>query len=114
MEAAARDVACFEAGIKMGTLYHQFVGTPVAPATADGLAGAMADAISRQPRCKQATVELDVDAIEADLNRFGYTGLRGHHIRASVTIEHEDVLVTAEIVLEDGYPMMQITDVTGQ
>lgn len=112
MDANDRDVACFETGIKLGTLYHQFVGTPVAPETAPGLARAMADAIERQPGCRSAEVTLDVDRIEADRNRFGYTELRGYHIEAEVIIEHEQVQVEAEIGLEEGYPLMRITDVS--
>jgi hypothetical protein len=41
--------ACFEAGIKFGALYHQFVGTPVAPDSAASLERAMAAAIENQP-----------------------------------------------------------------
>ena len=35
------EIACFEAGIKFGSLYHQFAGTPVSPESADSLARAM-------------------------------------------------------------------------
>ncbi|MFW6152787.1 MAG: dihydroneopterin aldolase family protein [Halobacteriota archaeon] len=112
MDANAREAACFEAGIKLGTLYHQFVGTPVAPETAPGLARAMGDAIERQPACRAAEVTLDVDRIEADRNRFGYTDLRGYHIEAEVLIEHDQVRVVAELALEEGYPRMRLTDVS--
>lgn len=112
MDAQARDIACFEAGIKLGTLYHQFVGTPVSPETAPGLAKAMADAISRQPGCQAARVDLDTQQIERDLNRYGYTEVRGHHIDATVTIEYEGVVADAEITLDDGYPLMHLTDIT--
>lgn len=111
MDPTDRDTACFEAGIKLGTLHHQFVGTPVSPETAPGLAAAMAAAIERQPRCVEAAVDLDVEAIAADLNRFGYTGLQGRHIDATVRVELADVTVEAGIDLEDGYPMMHLTDV---
>ncbi len=32
-----REIAAFEAGIKLGALYHQFVGSPISPKTADSL-----------------------------------------------------------------------------
>ncbi|MFP4590999.1 MAG: dihydroneopterin aldolase family protein [Halobacteriales archaeon] len=111
MEPTDRDVACFEAGIKLGTLYHQFIGTPVAPETADGLARAMAAAVERQPHCVSAAVDLDVEAIATDANRFGYTGLRGHHVSATVTVAVGDVRVDAGIGLEDDYPMMRVVDI---
>lgn len=111
MDPTDRDTACFEAGIKLGTLYHQFIGTPVAPETAPGLGRAMADAVERQPRCVEARVDLDVDAIAADTNRFGYVGLQGHHIQAVVVVEHAGVRVEAGIAVKDEYPMMRVTDV---
>lgn len=113
MDPTPRDTACFEAGIKLGTLYHQFIGTPVAPGTAAGLASAMAASVENQPRCVDAEVRLDEAAIAADANRFGYTGLRGHHIAATVHVEHEGVHVEATVALEDDYPMMRLRDVDG-
>ena len=37
-EVNDRDRAVFEAGIKLGALYHQFVGTPISVDTIDNLA----------------------------------------------------------------------------
>lgn len=108
MGPSDRDEACFEAGVKLGALYHQFIGTPVAPDTAAGLASAMADAAERQPGCRDARVDLDAERIETDLNRFGYTGLTGDHIRAVVTVEMGDTVVEASIAMDDDYPLMRI------
>ena len=41
-----REIAAFEAGIKLGALYHQFVGSPVSPKTADSLERAIEESIS--------------------------------------------------------------------
>lgn len=111
MDPTDPEVACFEAGIKLGTLYHQFVGTPVHPETAPGLADAMAAAIERQPGCRSASVVLDADRIAADRNRFGYAELAGRHIDATVHVEHGGAVVEAHLALEDGYPMMRVADV---
>lgn len=108
MEPSETEIAAFEAGIKLGTLYHQFVGTPLDVESADGLAAAMAEAIANQPACVSASVELDRDRIDADTTRFGYTELAGAHIDATVVTEHGEATVTAGIGLEDGYPMMRI------
>lgn len=55
--------AAFEAGVKFGTLYHQFAGTPVSPASAGSLARAMEDAIENQPFCTNVSVQVDEDRL---------------------------------------------------
>lgn len=111
MDPTSRDTACFEAGIKLGAVFHQFVGTPVTPETADTLASAMANAMRAQPACEAATVIIDADAVAADANRFGYTGLAGEHLEATVAIDHEGVSVEAELVEVDDYPLMRLAAV---
>lgn len=108
MEVTDRDRACFEAGIKLGAMYHQFVGTPVSVDTAAGLERAMADMMERQPGCQQARVTLDREAIAAGENRHGYSELAGEYISAAATIELEDVRVRAVLHVEDGYPQMSL------
>ncbi len=51
MDPTDAQKACFEAGIKFGTLYHQFTGTPIKPASADSLERATEVAIENQPCC---------------------------------------------------------------
>jgi hypothetical protein len=46
--------ACFEAGIKFGSLYQQFAGTPVSPTSTRSLETAMAASIENQPFCVRA------------------------------------------------------------
>lgn len=111
MEPTDRDAACFEAGIKLGAAFHQFVGTPVTPETAPTLAEAMANAMEAQPACRSATVRIDTEAVGRDANRFGYTGLAGEHLEAEVTIDHEGVAVVAELVEVDDYPLMRVVAV---
>jgi len=50
--------ACFEAGIKFGSLYHQFAGTPVAPRSIDSLERAIEESIENQPFCESVTVDI--------------------------------------------------------
>lgn len=111
MEPTVRDVACFEAGIKLGAVYHQFIGTPVTPETADDLARAMVNAMESQPSCQRADVQIDAEALEDDRNRFGYVGLAGDHLEIEVTIEHDGVTVLADLVEVDEYPLMRLVDI---
>ncbi|MFB6095721.1 MAG: dihydroneopterin aldolase family protein [Halodesulfurarchaeum sp.] len=107
--------ACFEAGIKFGSLYHQFAGTPVSPRSAAGLARAMEGAIENQPHCEEVAVEMDEEAIAEAAEGVGYTELSGQLFSADVRVAFEGVEVTAEMMLDErGYPMMEVVSVEGK
>jgi hypothetical protein len=55
--------ACFEAGIKFGSLYHQFAGTPVSTSSTRSLEAAMAEAIENQPHCEAVDVTVHDDRV---------------------------------------------------
>ena len=103
--------ACFEAGIKFGSLYHQFAGTPVSPESAASLARAMEEAIENQPACREVEVEVDDDAVAAASAEHGYAELTGRLFAAEVVVEHEGVEVVARMAMEDGYPLMRVVSV---
>ncbi|MCL2549632.1 MAG: dihydroneopterin aldolase family protein, partial [Methanimicrococcus sp.] len=44
-----RDNALFEAGIKLGSLYHQFVGSPLSLSGITSMETAVQDSMSAQP-----------------------------------------------------------------
>ena len=112
MDPTAREAACFEAGVKFGSLYHQFAGTPVSPESAGVLADSMAAAIENQPHCRSVTIEVRDDALEADLDdQHGYTELTGRHYEAEVVVEAEGVEVVARMAIVDGYPLMRVKSV---
>ena len=106
------EIACFEAGIKLGTLYHQFTGTPVDRESAPGLERAIEEAIENQPHCVDASVTIQEDrlteAIDPDI---GYTELRGPMMDVEIRIEYEKVEVLTKMELEEGYPRMRVVSV---
>ena len=106
-------VACFEAGIKFGSLYHQFAGTPVSPTSADALARAMEAAIENQPHCQHVSVDIDTDALAEtiDDSPASYTELTGRFLDVTIVVAYEDCTVTAEMTMEDGYPLMSVVSV---
>ena len=112
MDPTDPQAACFEAGVKFGSLYHQFAGTPVAPDSTDSLETAMAEAIENQPHCERVTVEIHEhrvrDAIGHDE---GYTELTGALMDVDMHIEYEGVTVRTEMRMVDGYPLMRVVDV---
>jgi hypothetical protein len=104
--------ACFEAGIKFGSLYHQFAGTPVSPDSTRSLETAIAESIENQPHCESVVVMIDDDAVAADIDHEnGYTELSGHLMEVEMRVEYEGVLVHTRMEMVDGYPLMKLVSV---
>ncbi|XGI83240.1 dihydroneopterin aldolase family protein [Halorutilales archaeon Cl-col2-1] len=99
--------ACFEAGIKLGALYHQFTGTPISGESAESLETAIEEAVGNQRYVEEVGVE--ISGIEP--NRFGYSELEGEMVDVSLVVEKEGVVVEASMSEEDGYPMMRVDEV---
>ncbi|MFW6383973.1 MAG: dihydroneopterin aldolase family protein [Halodesulfurarchaeum sp.] len=107
----AGEQAAFEAGIKLGALFHQFVGTPVSPESAGSLERAIEASIENQPHCEAVEVTIDRDALEADIGPFGYTGLAGRHVTVTARIETDGKRAVAGMAMVDGYPLMELETV---
>ena len=104
------EIACFEVGIKFGSLYHQFAGTPVSSESADSLARAMEEAIENQPHCESVTIEIDEEALAAAADG-EYTELTGRFMTVEIVVAREGRSVTARMAMDDGYPLMEIVSV---
>jgi len=110
MEPTTPQEACFEAGIKFGTLYHQFAGTPVSPESSVSLARAMEDAIENQPFCSSVTVEILEDALRTDLasQSATYTELTGRFMEVEIVVDYEGTEVVATMSMDGDYPRMEL------
>ncbi len=113
MEPSDAQQACFEAGIKFGSLYHQFAGTPVSLASAASLAHAMEEAIENQPHCESVTVDVQTEALADALEHSSaeYTELTGKFLEVQIVIAYGDRTVTTVMAMEDGYPLMGIESI---
>lgn len=111
MSVTDRDNAVFEAGIKLGALYHQFTGSPISLKTVESMEKAISQSISVQPFVKQISVRIDRKMVEDNLSSFGYTELKGPMITVDATIMHKGIEVRVGMELRDGYPLMFIKDV---
>jgi len=110
--ATEPETACFEAGIKFGSLYHQFAGTPVSPESAPSLARAMEDAIENQPHCADVSVEILTDELAAAIgDAADYTELTGRLLDVQIVVDYEGVVVETSMAMQDGYPLMQVDGV---
>ena len=109
----ARERACYEAGIKMGTIYHQFVGTPVSLSNIDDLERSIENAIKVQPFVSDVKVKIDRSGFVMDGDRYSYKSLTGEMIDAVVTIKLDGVTLVSEMRYdaEMGYPLMFISDI---
>ncbi|RCV64166.1 hypothetical protein C5S53_10310 [Methanophagales archaeon] len=108
-----RDTAVFEAGIKLGALYHQFIGTPVSTETVEVLETAIARSVSLQPWVYSVAVEIDRAKVLANENEFGYCELRGEMLDVNVVVRYEKVKVHVRVKYEEdmGYPLMRVEKV---
>ncbi|MBZ6493662.1 dihydroneopterin aldolase family protein [Natrinema longum] len=105
--------ACFEAGIKFGSLYHQFAGTPVSPESAPSLATAIEESIENQPHCTEVTVAVRTEELEAELaeSTADYTELTGRFLEVEIVVDYEGCEVRTRMEMEDGYPLMRLESV---
>lgn len=103
-----RDNAVFEAAIKLGALYHQFVGTPISRSTAETVETAIESAVSLQPYVKSITVHLDRSLMNE--NPFGYSELCGAMYDVVIETEYNGVTCKAQLKYENGYPLMKILE----
>jgi hypothetical protein len=110
MDPTTAQTACFEAGIKFGSLYHQFAGAPVSPASSDSLARAMEESIGNQPFCTDVDVEILDEALEAALEEQSadYTELTGRFMEVEIEIEYGGRRVVAAMEMDGDYPRMEL------
>ncbi len=109
-----RDNALFEAGIKLGALYHQFTGSPVNLKTVKSLEHAIEQSISVQPFVEDITVSINRDMIRLSLNnKFGYCELGGRMLDVRITVRYGSKSVQVALVFneEAEYPLMRIITV---
>lgn len=112
-EITDRDNALFEAGIKLGALYHQFIGTPVSMETVESLDTAIEQSVSLQPWVSFVKVEIDREKVRERLNEFNYCELRGEMLDITVVVRYETVEARVRVKYDEAldYPLMRIEEV---
>jgi hypothetical protein len=105
--------AAFEAGIKMGTIYHQFVGVPVSHKSADTLEKAMEAGCSVQPFVESVRVSIDRKRLKGKRGQFDYVSLTGEMLSVDLVVVYKGARVEAQMryVREMDYPLMFISRV---
>lgn len=103
-----RERAIFEAAIKLGALYHQWVGTPVSRTTAESIEKAIEKSVLLQPYVEEISVRLDRDLMSP--NDFGYSEVRGLMFRVEIVTRVRFSYCRARLSPKDDYPFMEIVE----
>lgn len=110
---SVRERAIFESGIKLATIYHQFVGTPVNSMSVGPLELSIEESILAQPYVSDAAVFIDRSRFTTDGDEYNYLSLTGDMIDARVTIEIDGVTVVSEMRYDEElkYPLMFVSKI---
>jgi len=108
---SGREALLFEAGIKLGGIFHQFLGTPVSPESAPTLARAIEHAVRLQPYVVAARVAIAVERGGATgEGRLAYRYLTAEMLHVRLTLS--DGPLTARVRLsyrpDLRYPLMDV------
>jgi len=100
--------AIFEAGIKLGAIYHQYTGIPVNQYNVEYLEKAIEMATEAQPFVEEVTVNIDRNKIGKELSVYKYKTLTGDMINVTIKINYEGARVIGEMKFIDemNYPLM--------
>jgi len=106
--------AAFEAGIKLGSIYHQYVGAPLSDENISILEKAIEDGAMVQPFVKDVKVRIDRTKIRKKKNAYKYFSLEGEMLNVWLKIGYGDVTLECEMrYVEDlRYPLMYITKIS--
>jgi len=100
--------AIFEAGIKLGAIYHQYTGIPVNQYNVEYLEKAIEMATEAQPFVEEVKVSIDRNKIGKELSVYKYKTLTGDMIDVTIKINYEGARVIGEMKFIDemNYPLM--------
>ncbi len=104
----------FEAGIKLGGIFHQYLGIPVASRTAASLARTIEAAVALQPFVTGVQIRIvPRRAGPSGRGRFGYHYLTAEMIDARVELTDGRAHVVARLVYRADlrYPLMRVESV---
>ncbi len=105
-----RERAIFEAGIKLGTIYHQYVGVPINLSNLESLQSAMRDSVLVQPFVEEAEVKIDREVVKKRQGVYKYITLSGEMLDVRVSIKYNEESISARLhyVKEMDYPLMHL------
>jgi len=108
-----KEKALFEAGIKLGAVFHQFIGTPISLQNVDLIEDVIESCIKLQPYVESAKVEINRKKLNEKLSEFEYTTIGGEIFKVQVEVKVGDCKVKAilEWDSELKYPLMKVESI---
>lgn len=105
--------AAFEAGIKLGTIYHQFVGVPLSTSTVDTLEKAIEAGSRVQPFVEDVRVTIDRSKLRDKHGQYDYVALTGDMLDVTLVVRYRKTRVKASMryLKEMNYPLMYISGI---
>ena len=106
-----RERAAFEAGIKLGSIYHQYVGAPVNESNVEALERAIEAGARVQPFVEDVRVRIDRSKIRAKRGApYKYWSVTGEMLDIWLRVRYDDVVAECEMayVKELRYPLMRV------
>jgi len=105
-----RERAIFEAGIKLGAIFHQFTGVPVNESNRTDLENIIKNSIKLQPFVKSISVKINIEGHGS--TSFRYLSLSGDMLDVTLTIKYNDQEVNARMqYMQDlNYPLMYLEE----
>ena len=105
--------AAFEAGIKLGTIYHQFVGSPVSDANVEVLEKAIEEGARVQPFVEDIKVEIDRTHLRGKRDQYDYVTLLGNMLNVQLKIRYKDTVAVSRLkyIEELDYPLMYLHEI---
>lgn len=101
-EINIREKIAFELGIKLGSIFHQFIGTPVSKENRKNLEKSIEKSIENQPYVKNAKIKINLEKIDE------YTSLSPDQLKATVIVEIENKIGIGKLEYIENYPLMWI------
>ncbi len=108
-----KERAAFEAGIKLGAIFHQFVGTPVGFSNVEQLENAIKKSILVQPFVEDAEIIINRNILRDKQHQFDYISLTGDMIKINLRVRFKNIQVQAKMkfIKDMNYPLMYITSI---
>lgn len=105
--------AAFEAGIKLGTIYHQFVGVPLSKENVRTLEKAIEAGSLVQPFVEDVKVKIDRSKLRTKRGRYDYVSLTGDMLDVELVVRYGSSKVRAamRLVKEMNYPLMYFEEI---
>ncbi|MGC8562651.1 MAG: dihydroneopterin aldolase family protein [Thermoplasmata archaeon] len=104
-----KERAIFEAGVKLGSIYHQYTGIPINDSNVEFLERAIEKAVSVQPFVTRVKVSIDRRKVGKSRPAYKYKTLLGDMMDVTINIKYGKAVVEGRMawVSSMKYPLMR-------